>query len=308
MNYVSVTCNTCGADDAEPVAAGPDFEYRCAPDEFHAVRCRRCGLVYLNPRPAPSELGAIYPDHYIPYRFDEYLSPFMRRARMLMQKSKVRAVARCAPREAVIWDVGCGGGFLLQCLKKYGPPAWELLGVDISETALERVRANGIKTRCGRFETMDIEPESADVIILNQVIEHLDDPAAVVARARTALKPGGRLFIETPSLDGWDAAIFKKRHWGGWHFPRHWTLYNHASLRALLKRNGFRVETMQWLLSPNFWAQSLHHALIDRGAPERIARFMDCGNPFVMAFFSFVDIIQSLFGHTSNMRVIGVRE
>jgi SAM-dependent methyltransferase len=49
-------CFVCNDDDAEPVAVGEDFDFGISPDTFLAVRCRRCGLVYLNPAPAPREL------------------------------------------------------------------------------------------------------------------------------------------------------------------------------------------------------------------------------------------------------------
>jgi len=304
LRTVTVPCNNCGQTAGQIVAQGPDFEYRTAAEEFTMVRCSGCGLVYLNPRPAPEELPTIYPERYIPYHFDDHLTPFMRRARTFLQREKAKAIQRLAPPAAVVWDVGCGGGFLLECLQKYGSPAWRLLGIDISESALEKVRARGIETRCGRFETLDLAPGSCDVIILNQVIEHLDDPARIVTKAHQTLKPGGVLFIETPSLDGWDAKLFFSRHWGGWHFPRHWTLYTRSSLCRFLESRGFLVERVQWLLSPNFWAQSVHHRWVDRGLPEKYARFMDCRNPLVMGLFSVVDLVQMLCGQTSNMRVI----
>ncbi len=89
---------------------------------------------------------------------------------------------------------------------------------------------------------------------------------------------------------------------GGWHFPRHWTLYTRDTLEQLVSGNGFSIEDTKWLLSPNFWVQSVHHWLVDHGVPEMIARFADCRNMFLMCFFSGVDVLQSLFGHTSNMR------
>lgn len=224
---------------------------------------------------------------------------------MAVQQLKVKALKQFAPRNAVIIDVGCGGGFLLECIRKYGMPSWKLIGNDFSEKAIEKIKAKGFKAFGGRFEALEMEPESADIIILNQVIEHLDDPCAVIAKVCHVLKKGGYIFIETPSMEGWDARLFKKRYWGGWHFPRHWTIFTKYTLGDMLKRNGFEVVDIKWLLSPNFWAQSFHHLLIDNGVPERIARIMDCKNPAVLALFSAVDLIQKLFDHTSNMRMIG---
>lgn len=305
MKYLDVKCNTCGSNRKETIASGTDFEYFCTDEVFTMVRCLECGLIYLDPRPAPQELSIIYPDNYIAYRFDDYLPPLVNKIRILIQKRKVRAVARLCNEQAEIWDVGCGGGFFLECLRELGPETWTLKGVDISAKALNRVQERGFETLQGRFEGMDLTPESVDLIVLNQVIEHLDDPAAVVKKAYQALKPGGHLFIETPSVEGWDARIFLERYWGGWHFPRHWTLYTKRTIGQLLNQSGFDVVQTNWLLSPNFWAQSFHHWMIDCGFSDRIAHLMDCSNPLAMAFFSLVDLVQMIFGHTSNMRAIG---
>jgi len=43
----------------------------------------------------------------------------------------------------------------------------------------------------------------------------------------------GALVVETPNLDSWDARLFKETWWGGYHIPRHWTLFDANSLRRL---------------------------------------------------------------------------
>lgn len=304
MILENVSCVMCGGNDARPYAAGIDFEYHCAPDTFNMVICNNCRLVYLNPRPAPTELACIYPENYAPYRYDEYLTPATRRLRMLLQRTKVRAIRKYAGPGAVIMDVGCGGGFLLECMKSHGPASWKLVGVEISESAVSKMRTAGIEAIQGRFEALDLPVESADLIILNQVIEHLDNPAAVVARAHDILRSGGHIFIETPSLDGRDAALFRSRCWGGWHFPRHWTVFSRDSLSRLLLQNGFEIVEHKWLISPNHWAQSIHHWLIDRGVSERIAGIMDCRHIPVLAFFIGIDLMMRIFGGSSNMRIV----
>ena len=106
-------------------------------------------------------------------------------------------------------------------------------------------------------------------------------------------------------MEAWDARIFGRRYWGGWHFPRHWTLYSPPSLRRCLSEAGFEVAETVPLLSPTFWAQSFHHKLSEtRGLPW-LAPVFDCKNFFAMALFSTVDMIQkSTAGTTSNMRMV----
>lgn len=304
MKLINVQCYICGNTETSTIGQGPDFEYHTSDDEFTMVQCSSCGLVYLNPRPDSSELGTIYPDNYIPYRFDEHLSGFVNKLRMTVQSLKVKSLRKYVPKDAVVWDVGCGGGFFLECLRTYGKDSWQLTGVDVSDSAINTIQSKGFTGIKGRFEELDIPPDSVDVIVLNQVIEHLDNPVGVIKKAYSVLKPGGYFFVETPSAEGWDAKLFKRRYWGGWHFPRHWTIFTLGTLKNLLEKEGFGNIKDTWLLSPNFWAQSFHHWLIDKGVSEQIAGWMDCKNPFVLAFFSTIDLIQKLFGHTSNMRLV----
>jgi 2-polyprenyl-3-methyl-5-hydroxy-6-metoxy-1,4-benzoquinol methylase len=304
------TCNNCGSSAFSVVARSRDFEYDTCENEFCFVRCSACGLVYLRDRPDIATLGIIYPAHYIPYEFNEYLGPFLARARNYVQARKVAPLAAHAPTKSLIVDVGCGSGEFLRILKQHGPSGWRLIGVDIATPAIDNLARLGIEARQGRFETMDWNLPQPDVIVMNQVIEHLDDPAAVVRRAHALLKPGGILMIETPSVDAWDAAWFRKRYWGGWHTPRHWTLYTPKTLGDLLRSSGFAVVETKHILSPNFWLQSLHHWMSEGGSLKRkLAPYFDVSHFLPLAAATAFDMLQLILrGRTSNFRMVGRKE
>src|SRR5215472_13427573 len=80
-----VACCVCGATNGQPVGVGEDFEYRTSPDSFLAMRCRDCGLVYLDPRPATSELARIYPPHYHAFDFSAERYGFVYRVRRRLE-------------------------------------------------------------------------------------------------------------------------------------------------------------------------------------------------------------------------------
>jgi hypothetical protein len=68
IRTVDLPCTACGARDDEWLFTGREHEYDNTTDRpFDVVRCRRCGLVRLNPRPDVSELGRIYPPNYYAY-------------------------------------------------------------------------------------------------------------------------------------------------------------------------------------------------------------------------------------------------
>lgn len=94
-------------------------------------------------------------------------------------------------------DLGCGGGLLAIPLVRHGA---RVVGVDLAQRALRSARrelAAGWLAVVGALEAPPVQPGSADVVLLADVLEHVDDPAAVVARAAALLRPGGRLFVNT---------------------------------------------------------------------------------------------------------------
>src|SRR5688500_8773612 len=64
-------CCLCGVADAVPLAVGEEFDSRTRRDTFMPMRCRRCGLIFLNPRPTRDELARIYPPSYHAFQFSE---------------------------------------------------------------------------------------------------------------------------------------------------------------------------------------------------------------------------------------------
>lgn len=285
-----------------PAAEGYDFEYLSCSNEFELRRANDVDVIYLSPQPAPDALPVIYPPHYGPFQFHEMRGP-ARWARDLVQGKKAGAILSLAGPQGRILDVGAGSGILLRHIARVRGSRERLWANDFSEEILEPLRSEGFKTIAGRAEHLEPE-ERFDVITLNQVIEHLENPPAVVARLSRLLAPGGFLFLETPSIDGLDARIFSRRYWGGYHIPRHFWLFNQTSLAQLIEGAGLRLYEVRYLASPVFWIQSLHHALLDHGW-RRLSKFFTEKNPVLLAPFTAFDLARiACGGKTSNIRIV----
>ena len=61
-----VCCDLCRSDQSELVIRQRDLLLEVTQDEFTIVRCRQCGLIYLNPRPSKYLLSSYYPTVYYP--------------------------------------------------------------------------------------------------------------------------------------------------------------------------------------------------------------------------------------------------
>jgi SAM-dependent methyltransferase len=318
---VSVPCSHCGEEGAAVLWAGHEHEYNDTTDEkFTFVRCASCGLVRLNPRPDVSELARIYPPGYYAYNLlsdtpTEEL-PFTDRMKMRMyQRRLVDLVGRLGkPGSMRILDIGCADGRLLDWYAASDVGArLETHGIELSESAAETARARGHRVVTGRFEIeRELEHGRFDLMMALHVIEHVDDPLGFAAHASELLAPGGVLLVTTPNWDSADARRFGG-HWGGNHFPRHWTLYDEDTLRSLAARVGLEVERVEYQPNPIFWVWTCHSWLRDRFPgrrwPDRLFPPVGIFDPSLRSFallsaFTSLDVVlRRLTGRTGSVAV-----
>lgn len=307
MLVEEVPCPSCGEDKYEVVTESTDLDYMTTDLIFRIVRCLECDLIYLNPRPKLSEISKIYPEEYSAYYFSRIRNKVIRAGRNFMQARKAKSILAFVKNSAEpfrIIDVGCGGPTLLALISKVSGADIRLYGNDFDERALRLVEEAGFISMPGKFEEVAWENNFFDMIVMNQVIEHLFDISAILRKAYQLLKPGGALFIETPSEEGLDAVIFRRHHWGGYHVPRHLLIFSSKTIRSILDRYGFLVETIEFIPSPNFWTSSFRNLLFLKGLPLSLTKRMNYRNVFCMALFTTLDLLTGLFHPTSNMRVV----
>jgi SAM-dependent methyltransferase len=302
LELVPVACALCGADDGEPVAVGEDFEYRTSADSFLAVRCRRCGLLYLSPRPTARELPRIYPSTYHAFDFSPERFGFVYRVRRALETRRALAWCRGLPPAARVIDIGCGDGFHLKLLRAVNPDGWTLEGIDSSMRAVAAARAHDLTVHLGTIETVDLPEAEYDLALLIATIEHVADPVGVLAAVHRLLRPGGRAILVTDNANAPDFRLFGGRHWGGYHFPRHWNLFTRETLAALANRAGLEVVSIETTMSPVNWVYSLRNALDDWGAPRWIVNRFSLRSPVSLAAFTVVDTLCQLLGAGALLR------
>jgi 2-polyprenyl-3-methyl-5-hydroxy-6-metoxy-1,4-benzoquinol methylase len=238
MDVERVDCNLCHADDTEPLFEGRD-RLHGLPGVFPVVRCRRCGLVYLNPRPTKEEIATYYPQSYEPHVFFERVrhSPVARLDYYYGLRKRRRAIERLS-RAGRLLDVGCGSGSFLYYMREHG---WQVSGQEISQSAADYARRElGLDIHLGELEHTDIPGDTYDVVTLWNVLEHLHDPAGSLARVKELMQPDGLLVIAVPNLKSWDAQLFGPT-WVGYDVPRHLYTFSTATLEALLRKAGFGI-------------------------------------------------------------------
>jgi SAM-dependent methyltransferase len=110
-------------------------------------------------------------------------------------------------------DVGCNdGSFTLRAAERCG--AGETYGMDVDDGSLDAARKNGVRAQKGNAnEKFPFESDFFDVVISNQVIEHLLDPDNFFEEVHRVLKPGGYCVIATPNLCSLHNRLFVLLGW-----------------------------------------------------------------------------------------------
>jgi len=253
------TCNLCSSDRADLYREGHDRQLG-GTERFRLVRCRQCGLVYLNPRPSPGEIGRYYPDDYEPFtRPNRGRGGRLARwsyTRYLDKRCKVVMRRKSSGR---LLDVGCATGEFLSRMREYG---WQVQGVEPSSAAAETARQEyGLDVFTGELTEARFPDRHFDVITLWDVLEHVRDPLAELAEINRTLKDDGLLVIELPNTGSFDATLFGP-YWIGLDMPRHFYVFPPAPLEAILRQGGFQIIARRcfsggygtFVASLNFWA------------------------------------------------------
>lgn len=313
IELIHVPCSTCGADDCTLFATGQDHEYSVSAQAFSMVTCNSCGHLYLNPRPADHELARIHPDTYYAYANDKGSNEgrLLSKLRAWRLRRMLRPIVHriLGPRPLRILDVGCSDGRMLSHLRSAIEAEGgrvETVGVEMSSTAAALARGRGHEVHAQRFEEATLSRASFDLVCSFHVLPHVSDPQAFLQALVAVTKPGGFLLLDTMNTDTLDFQLLgKSGHWGGYHFPRHWNLYNAQTLAQLAQRCGLEVLEVTYIANPILWMLSLHSLLGARAfSPSRLLKG-GLGSTLPQIFFTLVEHgLKLTTGKTACQRVL----
>lgn len=273
------SCYVCGGEGLVQHADLVDHLYG-AEGQWIIRRCRQasCGLLWLDPRWGPDELWRAYRTYYTHLPIDPP-SPQGWSFRQRIGAGRLQAALGYRSAElgptwhrvlaplAHLWpggvdefdiavaflpapdpparvlDVGCGEGRLLARLQQLG---WTAVGHDVDPQAVAVARQRGLAVTVGDLLTQGYPDASFDAVILSHVVEHVHDPGLYLRECLRLVRPGGRLVLLTPNGASWGHRHFG-RDWRGLEPPRHLHIFSPATIREVLRREGWQVQQVRTL-------------------------------------------------------------
>jgi len=210
----------------------------------HVVReCSRCKCRYLAQFPDEESLRALYNSDYfesgqaLDHGYDTAQSD---RAVKKTNDRRLALLRKLVPAQARVLEVGAGTGRFGKAMSG----EFEYVGIDLSDDAARRARAEGLEVYCASLFDFVNTGSGFDAVTLFHVFEHLSDPHDALARIKDLLKPGGALVLITPDTESWLCAVSGHR-WVSYKFPEHLILYSRSALIELLEHSGFEIITAQ---------------------------------------------------------------
>jgi SAM-dependent methyltransferase len=181
---------------------------------LRTVICRRCGLVYSEPRPGSEDIRDYYQRAY---RMD-YKATFQPKPKHVYRAGKVavgrfRRLAPILKRGCRVLDFGAGSGEVVFVLRAMG---YEASGFEPNDGyARFASEVLGLPVAHGSYQETRIEPGSQDVVTAFHVLEHVESPCDALRQVRDWQRPDGHLLVEVPNVEAvcqWPRSRFHRAH------------------------------------------------------------------------------------------------
>jgi len=227
-------------------------------NNYSVYKCAFCQVWVTHPFPAHEELAKLYSTGNYRTKNGKRFNPVLEKIIHLLTVRKRKRIERYTDHGRIL-DIGCGRGLFLHIMQEDG---WDVTGQEFSEKSASYASdIYGIDVKTGELKDCEYESESFDVVNINHVLEHLENPDEVIAECYRILKKGGLLVTAVPNIDSLQA-FFGKRDWFQLDLPFHLYHFSSKSLFDLLEKKSFKVDLtrhFKFEYNPFGWLQTLYN-------------------------------------------------
>ena len=225
------------------------------PNNYELMRCLTCAHLSTAPRLSEIDLPSLYGSYYprkntnafnVTSEAEKILRP---NATLVRWWNGTNNQGQYSVRSGErLLDIGCGSGTSLLEAKALGATAY---GIEADWNVKPIAKELGLNIHFGSLHDNPFPNSIFDLIVLNQVIEHLPDPDQALLVLRNRLSSNGRMVLVFPNIHSFWCRLFGLR-WINWHVPYHLHHFSKASFKKMATRCGYQVKTIR-TITPNVW-------------------------------------------------------
>ena len=307
-----INCPVCNSEKKKFYTQGNDYEYLTCENTWKFFKCENCNLLYLDPRPHLDEINTIYPSYYYSSNYEE-INFIARFGKQFLDNLKFKSFLSFLRKDEFKYlDIGCGNGRYLEVVhKKFKQKKVNCFGLEFENNKLKELKKEGYQIF---FDSIDdfVTDNKFDLITMFHVIEHVANPSEQIKKIYDCLSDEGVLVIETPNHQSIDHILFASKYWGGYHIPRHFTVFHEHSLKKMLLDNNLKILKTFFKPGHYFWQMSLYNLVQDKYKylgfiKNFLSPFKILGLPLLILFTVF-DIIRSKFGFKTSTILLVIKK
>jgi len=254
MADLSMSCPVCRGNAFLPGLKIFDDRYGEL-NRYELARCAACGHMATAPRLRESDLSTLYGTFYprkniladdVMLEAGKIKRPF---AGLVRWWNGTDNQGQYSVRSGeVMLNVGCGSGTSLLEAKALGATAY---GIEADPNVRAIATALGLTIHFGSLQDCPFPERSFDLIVMNQVIEHLPEPDIALKILRERLTSNGRMVMVFPNRSSLWRRLSGHR-WINWHIPYHLHHFDRISFERMARHCGLEVVRTR-TITPNVW-------------------------------------------------------
>ena len=246
-------CPVCNSENLKNAFSCVD--HTTTQETFQVQTCNQCSFTLTNPRPNDDQLGKYYESNdYISHSNNQkgIFNRIYQMVRYHAIESKFKLINGLNSNGLGL-DYGCGTGEFLGYVQKHERT---VLGVEPSEFARKQAIENHQLNVLSLEEFPSISDNSASIISLWHVLEHVSNLRATLSKFHSILNDQGHLVIAVPNCSSLDAEIYGPL-WAGYDVPRHLWHFTPKTMQQLLESEGFKLLKMKGMPFDSYYVSLL---------------------------------------------------
>ncbi len=233
-----MNCKICSSKKINIIGEIYDYEYNLQ-EKAKYLKCLKCKTIFRNK--VFINKKKLYPKNYIPTGSNFFFN-FLKNIYSIYEYKKI--INKLDIDHSRILEIGCGNGYLLKRIAENSNS--KCLGIDFG---IRSKNFKNLKFSRQKIENINkIENFKPDIIILNNIIEHLKD-FNLIKNLFKKLKKKAKIVIITPDGESSARNIFKL-FWSGYHSPRHSFIFSKKSFYKISQICNLEIKTFMKIFDP----------------------------------------------------------